>query len=51
MESNSTPNMVEYGWNMTVTLHVNHIKVESNKYGFTYDWAYEKDQFVDYGDY
>lgn len=38
-------------WNMTVTLHVNHIKVESNKYGFTYDWAYEKDQFVDYGDY
>ena len=41
----------ETWWDMQVIIVNNHIKVEPNHYGFTYDWSYEKGQFVDYGSY
>ena len=36
---------------MTVKLINNHVKVEPNHFGFTYDWAFENDGFVDHGEY
>ena len=36
---------------MKVTLVNNHVKVEPNHFGFTYDWAFENDGFVDHGEY
>ena len=41
----------ETWWDMQVIIVNNHIKVEPNHYGFTYDWSYERGQFVDYGSY
>ncbi|MBQ0129708.1 MAG: hypothetical protein KBT57_07700 [bacterium] len=36
---------------MKVKFVNNHIRVEPNHYGFTYDWAFENDEFVDLGEY
>ncbi len=36
---------------MTAKLVNNHVKVEPNHFGFTYDWAFENDVFVDHGEY
>ena len=38
-------------WDMKVNLILNHVKVEPNHSGFTYDWAYERGKFIDYGQY
>lgn len=38
-------------WDMKVIIVNNHVKVEPNHYGFTYDWAFENDRFIDYGEY
>lgn len=37
--------------NMIVKLVNNHVKVEPNHFGFTYDWVFENDEFVDCGEY
>jgi hypothetical protein len=36
---------------MQVTLVNNHVRVEPNHFGFTYDWVFENDGFVDRGEY
>lgn len=36
---------------MKVKFVNNHVKVEPNHYGFSYDWAFENDGFVDLGKY
>ena len=38
-------------WDMKVHLTLNHIKVDANHYGFSYDWTYESGRFVDHGNY
>ena len=41
----------ETWWDMQVIIVNNHVKVEPNHYGFTYDWAFEDDRFIDHGEY
>lgn len=36
---------------MKIQLVNNHVKVEPNHFGFTYDWVFENDEFVDRGEY
>ena len=36
---------------MKIQLVNNHVKVEPNHFGFTYDWVFENDAFVDRGEY
>lgn len=41
----------ETWWNPMIHLVLNHVKVDANHYGYTYDWVYEKGQFIDRGKY
>ena len=36
---------------MKIQLVNNHVKVEPNHFGFTFDWVFENDEFVDRGEY
>lgn len=50
MEFTPPPKKKTWG-DMKIQLVNNHVKVEPNHFGFTYDWVFENDEFVDRGEY